>query len=315
MYVHRAYQVSVSSETTRVAVPLPVSRLVFMPTVGTPARCSSFRAGEARNMGLLCFVGQIVDVLAIFPQGHALIVVSALLLVADPMRIANVECANLVFDAEIDHFTRSFVSQITNTAFCPTALLVPGTLQLLPATRIPFATRLFLCDLAELLASLMLERTNPAPGHNHRLARVGGDSCQVNLSEINGGMNIPRSLFAPLDLETDMQLEPMVPHQRAGSAVLGKLNGQNQGRMPPAHRQDHMSLFTTHRLGRPLDWVETLLSPGILHLHLGMALAKGACGEGSGKERLNHHLHRLAMQGELSLRYFLQGISSGPGSV
>ena len=179
MHVHGAYQVSVSLETASLAVPLPVSGLVCMPTVGTPARCSSFRASEAHNMGLLCFVGEVVDILAIFPQGHPLIVVSALLLAAHPMRIANVECANVVFDAEIDHLVGGFVSQITNTAVSPTALLVPGTLQLLPATRIPFAPRLFLCDLAELLASLTLERTNPAPGHHHCLAGIGGDSCQM----------------------------------------------------------------------------------------------------------------------------------------
>ena len=67
MHVYRAYEISVSLETASLAVPLPVSRLMFVPTVGTPARCSSFGAGEARNMGLVGFVGQIVDVLAIVP--------------------------------------------------------------------------------------------------------------------------------------------------------------------------------------------------------------------------------------------------------
>ena len=132
MHVDRADEISVSLETARLAVPLPVSRLLFVPTVGTPARCSSFRAGEAHNMGLFGFVGQIIDVLAIFPYGHPLIVVPTVILAADPMRIANEERADSLFDTKVDHFACGFVSQITDTAFCPMALLVLGTLQFLP---------------------------------------------------------------------------------------------------------------------------------------------------------------------------------------
>ncbi len=71
-------------------------------------------------------------------------------------------------------------------------------------------------------------------------------------------------------------------------------------------------MLTTHRLSRPFDRVETFLAPGLLRLHLWMALAKFACGLDSGKKSLNHHLYRLAMERELSLRGFLQAITSGP---
>lgn len=74
-------------------------------------------------------------------------------------------------------------------------------------------------------------------------------------------------------------------------------------------------MLTTHRLSRPFDRVETFLSPRVLRLHLWMALAKLACGLDSGKKSLNHHLYRLAMERELSLRGFLQGIMSGPGET
>jgi hypothetical protein len=40
-------------------------------------------------------------------------------------------------------------------------------------------------------------------------------------------------LCAPGDLETDVQLKPVVPHQRTRTAVFGKIQGQNQGRTPP----------------------------------------------------------------------------------
>jgi hypothetical protein len=107
---------------------------MFMPTVGTPAAGSSFGAGEARHVGLLTFVGQIINVLAIFPQGHPLIVVPAIVLVTDPMRIANEEGAYLLFNTKIDHFTSSLVPHVTDTTFSTAALFVLGSLQLLPAT-------------------------------------------------------------------------------------------------------------------------------------------------------------------------------------
>jgi hypothetical protein len=211
MHVHRAYQVSVPTKTTGFAVPLPVPRLVFMPTVGTPAAGSSFGAGEAHNMGLVTFVREIGNVPAIFPQGHALIVVPAIVLVTNPMRIADEEGADLLFDTKVDHFARGFVSQITNTAFSASALLVLRPLQLLPALRILFASGLLLCYLPSLLAPLPLERTNTTSSYHESLACVGGDGRQMDFSEIDGGMNIARGLFFLLDLNTHMQLEAVIP--------------------------------------------------------------------------------------------------------
>jgi hypothetical protein len=78
-----------SRESALVAVPLPVFRLVFMPTSGTLAARSSFGAREVRDVSLLCLVGEIVDVFAISPEGYALIMMPSVLLVADPMGIAN----------------------------------------------------------------------------------------------------------------------------------------------------------------------------------------------------------------------------------
>ena len=37
-------------------------------------------------------------------------------------------------------------------------------------------------------------------------------------------------------------------------------------------------MLTTHGLSRPFDRVETFLAPGVLRIHLWMALAKFACG-------------------------------------
>ncbi|HKF36052.1 MAG TPA: hypothetical protein VKB35_04065, partial [Ktedonobacteraceae bacterium] len=76
MHINRANKVTVSREPTGAACPISAFGLVFMPTSGTLTRCSSFRASEARDMGLLCLVSEIVNILAIFPQGHTLIVVA-----------------------------------------------------------------------------------------------------------------------------------------------------------------------------------------------------------------------------------------------
>src|SRR5262245_920493 len=97
-------------------------------------------------MDCFTFMREVVDVLAIFPQGHALIVVSAIIVIAHAMRIPYEESADVLFDTKVDHFTGSFVPQIANATFGSTALLVPGSLQLLPATRILLAASLLLCN-------------------------------------------------------------------------------------------------------------------------------------------------------------------------
>src|SRR5205823_9709281 len=123
-------------EAALLAVPLPVFRLVFMPTSGTLAACSSFRAREARDVSLLCLVSEIGEVFAIFPEGHALIMMPSVLFVADPMGIANKEGANLLFHTEVHHSPRGLMAQITDTTLRTTTLFVLGALQLLPSPRV-----------------------------------------------------------------------------------------------------------------------------------------------------------------------------------
>ena len=97
MHIDRTHEITVAHESAGAAGPISSFGLVTMPTSGTPARCASFGAGEALYVGLVAFMGEVVDVLAIFPQGHALIVVSAAVLLTDTMRIADEEAPDLVF--------------------------------------------------------------------------------------------------------------------------------------------------------------------------------------------------------------------------
>ena len=114
MHIDRANQVPVPGELAGAAHPISSLGLVGVPTCRTAARCSSFGAGEAHDVGRLRFVGQVVDVLAIFPQGHALIVMASLFLVTDPMRITDEESADVVLYAKVDHVVGRFMSQVTS---------------------------------------------------------------------------------------------------------------------------------------------------------------------------------------------------------
>ena len=71
-------------------------------------------------------------------------------------------------------------------------------------------------------------------------------------------------------------------------------------------------MLTRDSLRGPLDWIEVFGSPGILHLHLRMALTQFVRGFDSGEEGGDHYLNRLAMQRETPFGRFLQSVSSRP---
>jgi hypothetical protein len=185
MHIDRANQVTVAPEAAGAADPVSVSGLMFMPTSGTLATSSSFAAGEARDVSLFGFVGKIINVFAVFPLAHPLVVVLATILLADPMWIANEERANLVLHTEGDDLACGFVAQITETSFVSEARLVLGPLQFLPATGILLAAGLLLGKLSQLLIALVFERTDTATSHDQGLFCIGGHGRQVDFSEVN----------------------------------------------------------------------------------------------------------------------------------
>jgi hypothetical protein len=85
MHIDRTDQIPMPGKLARAADPISAFGFVFLPTARTLARCSSFGAGEARDVSLFRFVGQVVAIFAIFPQGHALIVVPTSVLVTNPV--------------------------------------------------------------------------------------------------------------------------------------------------------------------------------------------------------------------------------------
>ncbi len=288
-----------SLEAASAACPRSAPGLVSMPTPRTPARCSSFQAGEARNVSRCGFVGQIVDITTIFPQAHALVVMSSIVMMANAMRIADEERTHPLLDAKVDHLAGGFVPQVSDTPFRPATLLVLCPLQLLPAARILLAASLFAGDLAQVFAALPFERPDATSGHDHRLARVGGDRRQVDLTEIGCCLCVARCLFRLWDLDTDVELKTIVPDQATRPALFWQVNRQDQGGTPAPHWQHHISQLFGDGLGGPFDGREAFGAPGILHAHLWMFCPQLARGLNGGKERGNHHLNRLTVQGEL----------------
>jgi len=114
-------------------------------------------------MGLLALIGEIVDIFAVFPLRHALVVMASSVLSTDPMRIASEEGADLLFLTEVNHLPRGFMPKVTYPPFDTVHHFVLGALQLSPATGILLATRLLLGDLPVSHVTLPLEAANTTP--------------------------------------------------------------------------------------------------------------------------------------------------------
>jgi len=124
MHIDRANEITMATEAALAARPSSAFGLVTMPAAGTPAAGASFGAGRARDAGLLRFVGEVINVAAVFPLRHAAVVMSATVPVAHAMWVADEECADLVLDTEVDDCASGLVSQVADALFGPSAHFV-----------------------------------------------------------------------------------------------------------------------------------------------------------------------------------------------
>ena len=299
-----------SREATGAARPYSAFRLVFMPTSGTLATCSSFGASEAQDVSNFRFVGEVVDILAVLPQSHALIVMTTMITGPNAVRIADEETSYLVLNTEVNDLSCGLVSHIAHTSLYPSARLVFGPLQLLPPMRILCAVGLLLGKFAHALIALAFQGTDTAPSHNHRLACVGTDSSKMDFTEVYRGMSPTRGLLCLGNLNTDMQLKPSVPHQRTRPTLLRQLDRKHDASTPTAHWQHDTPTLFRDSLSRPHHGIESLRFPGIFHLW-GSRL-KLPSGLDIGKEGMHDHLNRLAVQGKCAFGGFLQVTPTRP---
>ena len=296
MHIDTADNVPMACEAAFSACPISSLGLVFVLAYRTLATCTSFRASRALDASLFSFMCEVVNILAIFPQGHSLVVVASRIAVTDPMGITNEERADVVFLAEADHKASRFVAQITDTTLCSCLGLVLGSLQLSPSSGMRLASGLLFGNFAQLLASVPFERSNATTCYNHGLPCVCANSSKMDLTQIDRCMNRSWRLFGFLRLNTNMQLKAIVPDQATCAAVFGQFEMQSDGLASIAHGQNHASRLLLDGLSRPFDWIEALFSPGIFHPQLGMSLTELARGIDVGKEGMDDHLHRLRVQ-------------------
>jgi hypothetical protein len=180
-------------------------------------------------VGSFGLLSEIVDVFAVFPAGHALIVMPAIIVVAHAMRIADEERSDLVLNTEVDHLAGSLVAQVADTPLGPSTDLVPGPLQFLPTARVLRTTALLFGKLTQLLRSLPFERANAAPGHNLGRAPTGSHRSEVNFAQVNRRLPLPGRLDSLFYLDADVQFKTGVPDQGAGPTVGRQGDGKYNG--------------------------------------------------------------------------------------
>ncbi len=293
MHIDGSDQVTMAGKTAGASDPIAVLGLMTMPASGTLATCSSFGASEARDVSLFGFVGEIIDVFAILPQGHAAVVMAATITGTHPMRIADEECSDLVGDTKGDDVPSGFMTLIMNATFVSCADLVLGSLQFLPATGSLLTSALLFRQLSQLLIAVTFERTDPTPCHDQGLRGIRRHSSQVDFSQVDRGLVLSWSMVSLWDLNAHMQRKASVPDQRAGSTFSRKFERQNQRGTPSTHGQDDPSFLFADGLSRPHHGIEPLGFVGIAYLWSGwLELARGV---NVSKEGMHDHLDGLTM--------------------
>ncbi len=107
-------------------------------------------------------MGEIVDILAVFPLGHALVVMASFVLLPHPVRVADEESTDLVLFAEVNDLPRPFMAQVAHAPLDATRHRVPGALQFPPAARVLLAARLSSGNLPVSHVALALEAADTA---------------------------------------------------------------------------------------------------------------------------------------------------------
>ena len=312
MHIDRAHKVAVATKPADATLPVSSPGLVRVPADRTPARCSSFGAGEAHNAGVLGFMGEVVNVTAVFPLRHAAIVVATAIPVAHAVRVSDEERPDFLLDTEVDDCPGGFVPQIADASVGPSAHRVLRALELLPAPRVFLAPTLLFGELPKLLAALSLKTTDTAPGDDHGFAHIRCDSSEVDFPQVHGCLHRTGGCFRLRYLYADVQLEAPVPDERAGPGIVRQGKRQDERRVTFAHRQHDAPLLAMDSLSGPLDRVKPLDAPGILHVHLRMLIAQRTGGLNIRKEGVDNLLHGLSIEGEAAFGGSFQFLASRP---
>ena len=105
VHVHRAYDIPVAFKSTDFASPVPPFGPVAMAAYGTPTGGTTFIPGEAHDAVLFRLLLQIIDIPAVLPLAHALVVVTPRVLATDPIGVADEHGFHFMRLAEVHHLT------------------------------------------------------------------------------------------------------------------------------------------------------------------------------------------------------------------
>ena len=188
VHVHRAHDVPVACKTTGWAPPVPPSGLMAMAAYGTPAGGSSFVAGEAYDAVLFRLLLQVIDIPAVLPLAHALVVVASTIFAPDAIGVADKQRLDMMGLTEIDHLARALVAQVADAAHGAQGDLGARAPQLPPTPGTFLASGALAVDFAQLLAVLTLQGAETTPRDNQGLALIGGHRRLMDLAQIDRRM-------------------------------------------------------------------------------------------------------------------------------
>ena len=230
-------------------------------------------------------------------------------------QIADEERSHLVLDTEVEYLPCGLVSQIPDAPLGSPAMLVPGTVQLLPTVGVFRAAALLFGELAQLLVALALEGADAAPGDNQGFACACRDGSQMDFTQVYRGLGSTRSVVRLGNLDADMQFKASIPNEGTRASIARKVERQDQGFATPAHWQDDPSFLFAQGLGGPVNGIEAFCAPGILHHHGGVRFAQCASGVYVGEKGAKDSLNRLAMQGKAPLCGAVQFVVGRPAHM
>ena len=110
VHIHRAYDIPVAFKATGLAPPVSPFGLVTVAAYGTPAGRASFVPSEAHDAVLFGLLLQVINIPAVLPLAHALIVVTPGVLASYPVWIADKNGFDAAFLAEIHHLAGALVA-------------------------------------------------------------------------------------------------------------------------------------------------------------------------------------------------------------
>ncbi len=293
MHIEATHKVAMTGESAFPAMPVAAFRFMPMTANGTRARCASFRSSDYRDATQFQLVAQIGYVLAIFPFGHAVIVLRTIVLVPNSIGIADVGLADSVSFAELSNPASSFMPQVFYLAAGLRRDAAFRAHEFLVAARPACAFGKTALDLGYGLLPIPLDGSDPSARNDKTVSRIGGNSRQVDLAQVNRGMNIAGDGGICLKRLLDMQFKTIVPNERHCSGLLN-LKVEDKRLSPFPHREYQLAVFYLDRLSGPQHRIEGLGAPRVLDplVALFTVLSSSVY---IGDKRLANHLGGLAM--------------------